>query len=144
MGETLSQYEFIDHTADIVVRARGKSLTDAFATAARAMFDVITGTAEINSDLKFEIEVESIDIEGLLVGFLSDLIVLHETENVVLSEFNVSLIDSTRLTAIVRGESFDPARHGEGTSVKGISYHMMEIVENSNDRSWTVQVLFDV
>ncbi len=140
----MRQYEFIDHTADIAVRAFGATLPEAFATAARAMFDVITGAAEIGVGREFEIEVESIDIEGLLVGFLSDLIVIHETENVVLCEFDISLIDSTRLRAVIRGESFDPDRHGEGTSVKGISYHMMEIIENSNDRSWTVQVLFDI
>ena len=80
----------------------------------------------------------------MLVGFLSDLIVIHETENVVLGEFEIELSDASGLHAIVRGERFDPERHGEGTSVKGISYHRMEIVENDHDRSWTVQVLFDI
>jgi len=140
----MKQYEFIDHTADIIARAHGATLPEAFASAAQAMFDVITGGAEIANCLQFEIEIESIDREGLLVGFLSDLIVIHETENVVMGQFEIEFTDTTRLRAVGRGESFDPQRHGEGTSVKGISYHMMEIVENSNDRSWTVQVLFDI
>jgi SHS2 domain-containing protein len=140
----MKQYEFIDHTADIIARAHGATLPEAFASAARAMFDVITGGADIRTDIKFEVEVASIDREGLLVGFLSDLIVIHETENVVLGEFEIELSDASGLHAIVRGERFDPDRHGEGTQVKGISYHLMEIVENDNDRSWTVQVLFDV
>ena len=140
----MKPYEFIDHTADIIARAHGSTLPEAFAAVARAMFDVITGGADIGADRQFEIEVESIDREGLLVGFLSDLIVVHETENVVLSEFEVELIDLTHLRAVVRGTLFDPERHGEGTPVKGISYHMMEISEDSTDHAWTVQVLFDI
>ena len=140
----MKPYEFIDHTADIIARAHGATLPEAFASAARAMFDVITGGAEIRADRQFEIEVESVDREGLLVGFLSDLIVIHETESVVLGEFEIEFTDTTQLRAIGRGEAFDPERHGEGTPVKGISYHMMEIVEDSRDRSWTVQVLFDI
>ena len=140
----MKNYEFIDHTADIIARAYGATLPEAFASAAGAMFDVITGGAEIKCDREFAFEVESIDREGLLVGFLSELIVIHETENVILGEFEVKLIDSTRLHAVGRGEPFDPHRHGEGTTVKGISYHLMEIIENSADHSWTVQVLFDI
>ncbi len=140
----MKRYEFIDHTADIIARAHGATLPEAFAAAAQAMFDVITGGAEITGDRQFDFEVESIDREGLLVGFLSDLIVIHETEHVVLGEFRIELVDTTHLRAVVRGESFTPERHGEGTQVKGISYHMIEILEDSRDRSWTVQVLFDV
>lgn len=137
-------YEFIDHTADIIARAHGTTIDEAFAEAARAMFDVITGGAEIKTERKVEFEVESVDREGLLVGFLSDLIVIHEADRVVLSEFDIEFVSDRHLRAVVCGEDFDFRRHGEGTHVKGISYHMMEITENPNDNSWTVQVLFDI
>jgi SHS2 domain-containing protein len=140
----MKPYEFKDHTADIIARANGATLTDAFAAAAQAMFDVITGGAQIAGELAFEFEVESIDREGLLVGFLSDLIVINETENVVLGKFEIELIDNKHLRATVRGERFNPEKHGEGTQVKGISYHLMEISNDCHQGTWTVQVLFDV
>jgi len=140
----MNRYEFIDHTADIIARAYGDTIEEAFASAARAMFDVITGGARIDAASRFEIEVESIDVEGLLVGFLSDLIVLHETEEVVLSRFEVEFDGVTKLRAVCHGEQFDRERHFDGTPVKGISYHLLEIETDHGDEPCHVQVLFDI
>jgi SHS2 domain-containing protein len=139
----MKRYEFKDHTADIIARAYGATLDEAFGSAAMAMFDVITGGADIGNEQRLELEVESIDPEGLLVGFLSDLIVLHETENVVLGEFEISL-DGNRLKAVCLGEPFDSGKHGEGTHVKGVSYHMIEIDPGGKNEPAHVQVLFDI
>jgi SHS2 domain-containing protein len=140
----MQPYEFKEHTADIIARTYGATLEEAFGNAARAMFHVLTGGAEIGETRQFAFDVESIDLEGLLVGFLSQLIVLHETENVVLSRFEVTLSDERHLHAICHGESFDSARHGGGGTVKGVSYHMMEIEKGDRGRPSHVQVLFDV
>ena len=140
----MKPYEFKEHTADILVRANGATLEEAFGNAARAMFHVLTGGAEIGKGRQLAFEVESIDLEGLLVGFLSQLIVLHETENVVLSRFEVTIADERHLHAVCYGESFDAAHHGGGATVKGVSYHMMEIEKSDKEHPCHVQVLFDV
>jgi len=140
----MKPYEFREHTADIIARAYGDTLDEAFAAAARAMFDLITSGAEIRTLDEHQIEVESIDLEGLLVTFLSDLIVLHETENMVYDEFRVTLDGERKLSAFCRGEKFDPKRHGGGTAVKGVSYHLMEIEKSTAQGPCHVQVLFDI
>jgi len=140
----MKRYEFKEHTADIIARAYGDTLEEAFAAAGRAMFDIITGGSKIRAIDKHEIKVESIDREGLLVGFLSELIVLHETDNVVLDQFQVAFDGDLKLTAVCLGEPFDPARHGGGSPVKGVSYHQMEIEKGGQGHSCHVQVLFDV
>jgi len=140
----MKPYEFKEHTADIIARAYGDTLGEAFAAAARAMFDLITSGAEIRTVEEHKIEVESIDLEGLLVTFLSDLIVLHETENLVFDQFQVTLDGEHRLTAACRGEKFDTKRHGGGTAVKGVSYHLMEIEKSAAQGPCHVQVLFDI
>jgi len=140
-----SRYEFIDHTADVAVRAYGDSLPEAFASAARAMFDIITGNAKIKNEREITIRAEADDLEGLLVGFLSQLILVHEVANVVLGEFVVTIEeDSKRVTAQCQGEAFDPERHGQGMQVKAVAYHMMEIVDGGGSGESCVQVLFDV
>ena len=140
-----SRYEFIDHTADVAVRAYGDSLAEAFASAARAMFDIITGSAEIRSEREISIFAEADDYEGLLVGFLSKLILAHEVANIVLGEFVVTIEeDGTRVTAQCKGEAFDRKRHGDGMHVKAVAYHMMEITDGGDTGKSCVQVLFDV
>ena len=140
----MKTYEFIDHTADIIARATGDTLEEAFAGAADALFDVITGKAEIGGEEEVQFEVESIDLEGLLVGFLSELIVIHEVRELVLCDFEIVIVGDTKLSAVCGGEKFDPERHSEGTPVKGISYHMIEVKRESEHRSAVVQVLFDI
>ncbi|MCP4675532.1 MAG: archease [Deltaproteobacteria bacterium] len=140
----MKNYEFIDHTADIIARAAGDTLELAFAAAAAALCDVITGSVAVNGSEELRFQVESIDVEGLLVGFLSELIVIHEVRGLVLSDFEVSIQSDKRLTAVCRGEKFDPARHNEGTQVKGISYHMIEVVRPGARKPAVAQVLFDI
>jgi SHS2 domain-containing protein len=141
----MKRFELIDHTADIAIRAYGDSLPEAFAAAAEALFSLITGESEIAATRQVHLEVSSIDIEGLLVGFLSELLVQFEVQQMVLTDFEVTLADQSHLTAIARGENFDENRHGHGYHVKGVSYHMMEIEENSESGDPShVQVLFDI
>jgi SHS2 domain-containing protein len=140
----MKRYEYIEHTADIVARAYGDSLDEAFAAAAEAMFGVITGGARVNPTKPVTLRVESIDLPGLLVGFLSELIVINEVNSLVLTDFTVRLLDDTHLEASAVAEEFDPSRHSDGMSVKGISYHMLEIERGTADKPCMVQVLFDV
>ncbi len=140
----MERYELIEHTADIIVKAYGRNLGKAFAIAAEAMFDIITDESPIERKQKVEIEADSIDIEGLLVSFLSKLIVLHEVDRLVLKDFVVVFIGDNALKATAWGEKFIEAKHGGGMHVKGVSYHMMEIVEGKGEKPGHVQVLFDV
>lgn len=140
----MRRYEFIEHTADLAVKAYGDNIEEAFASAADALFHVITDGASITPDSKIEIEVESIDRAGLLVGFLSELILLFETERVVGGRFDICFLSSNKLKATVAVEPFDEARHAQGLHVKAVSYHMLKIVDGADGDESYVQVLFDV
>ncbi len=140
----MKRYEYIDHTADIVVRAYGDSLEESYAAAGDALFETITGGTDIRPEREIRFEVESIDREGLLVSFLSNLLVTFEVDGLVLSEFTIRLTDERHLVAEAMGEFFDEARHCQGYHVKGVSYHMLEIEDGDGGKPSHVQVLFDI
>ena len=140
----MKRYEFIEHTADVAVKAYGATLEEAFAVAAGAMFDIMTDESPIERKQKVELEAQSIDIEGLLVSFLSKLIVIHEVDNLVLKDFVVAFTGDNSLKADAWGEKFTETKHAGGLHVKGVSYHMMEVVEGKGNKPCHVQVLFDV
>jgi SHS2 domain-containing protein len=140
----MAYYEFLDHTADVLIRAYGKSLEEAFGSAAEALFALITDYAHIRPTRQVELDVESIDQEGLLVSFLSRLIVVFETDNLVLTDFSITFTSENALSVTAGAEPFDEHTHGQGTPVKGISYHMMEINEPRRGDQASVQVLFDI
>jgi len=141
----MPSYEFFEHTADIGIRANGITLARAFEAAGLALTDLMTGgTAAGEGEKEIAFEIESIDIEGLLVGFLSELIYRFDTDGAVVTALHVTLESARRLQARATIEALDESRHGGGTPAKGVSYHMIEVVPGRDGSPCHVQVLIDV
>ena len=139
----MKTYELLEHTADIFIKANGKTLSEAFENAAIGMFDIIYPTAKVGSVGEYQLEHKSSDLEQLLVEWLSELLYIYETQNVLFSSFKVQ-IDETQLSLKCQafGEKVDPAKHKISDEIKAVTYHMLEI-GREND-GYFVKVLFDV
>lgn len=139
MSDEKAAYELIEHTADVAVKAYGRDLSEMFANAALGMFNVMTDTSTVKSVGEYKVEVESADLEGLLVDWLTELLYLFDTQEVFMRECDVS-IDGNKLSASVRGENLDRERHPLKSDVKAATYHMLEI----NEEEGYVVVLLDI
>jgi len=135
----MMKYEVIDHTADVAIKAYGKDLNEIFENAALGMFDLITDASSVRAVGEYEISLNSLDLESLMVDWLSELLFLHETQNLLLSDFEVN-IEDTRLKARVRGEAIDLKRHPLNIAIKAVTYHMIEV----NEKEGYAFVLFDI
>lgn len=138
----IEPYELIDHTADIAIKAYGKNLAEAFENAARGMFDIITDKSEVESIGQFDIELKATDLEQLLVDWLSELLFINTSQNLVFGFFKVDLDEKKKkLIAKIFGEKYDISKHKIGVEIKAVTYHMLEV---RNKRPYHVQVLFDI
>ena len=136
------RYEFIDHTADVCIKAYGESLSECFESAAKGMFDIIADESKINEIGERIIELESDDIDQLLVDWLSELLFLHSSRNILFGYFSVDLDEpNKRLKATIKGEEFNQSNHKIGVEIKAVTYHMLKI---HNEKPFFVQVLFDI
>ena len=136
----MKQYELIEHTADVGVKAYGKTVAEAFEHVAEAMFDIITDESTIDSIGEYDIQLEAPDLEQLLVDWLSKLLFLNDAENLVFGKFQVT-IDANRLSARVFGEKYNKKKHKMGVEIKAVTYHILQV--NKKDPIF-VQVLFDI
>jgi SHS2 domain-containing protein len=136
----MKQYELIEHTADVGVKAYGKTVAEAFEHAAEAMFDIITDESTIDSIGEYDIQLEAPDLEQLLVDWLSKLLFLNDAENLVFGKFQVT-IDANRLAARIFGEKYNKKKHKMGVEIKAVTYHILQV--NKKDPIF-VQVLFDI
>lgn len=118
------------------------SLEQLFVSAASGLFDVISGIDQIRPETEFQIEVEGIDPEDLLINWLRELLYLHQVKRILLCEFHISEINDTRLVGSVKGEPFDAKRHEIKKEIKAATYHGIEVTENKG--CWTARVIFDV
>ena len=138
----MKQYELIDHTADVAIKAYGKTLSDTFENAAKGMFDIITDNSEIENVGQYDIELEATNLEQLLVDWLSELLFLNSANNLVFGFFKVNMDEKkNKLLATVFGEKFNISKHKAGAEIKAVTYHMLEV---KNKKPFHVQVLFDI
>ena len=55
------KFEFLEHTADVYIRAHGKTMEEAYENAALAMFETMTDTDKIAQTQEETLEVEAED-----------------------------------------------------------------------------------
>lgn len=134
-------FEFVEHTADVGVRGRGRDLPDLFRNMARGLFAVIAGTGSVRPERERRVELEAESAPDLLHDWLEELNALHQIEGELYAEFEV-VIEGTRLRARVRGEPIDPARHDLRTEVKAVTWHDLELREAPG--GWEARVLLDI
>ncbi|HEY0196117.1 MAG TPA: archease [Methanobacterium sp.] len=137
------KFEFFDVTADVGILAYGKTIEESFENAALALFEVMTDTSSINPSTTKYIKVESEDLSALLYDWLSELIFLHDSENLIFSRFEIHIApgkDNYILNGTVKGEAFNRDKHESREDVKAVTYHLMDIKE---ENGFTLQFILD-
>ncbi len=135
------EFEIVNHTADVGIRAYGADMKEAFANAARALFSLITELDDVEEAVHKDIELTAPDQESLLVAWLNELIYLFDAENIIFKRFDIVQLSNTHLKARSYGHKVDSSRHKLKMGVKAATYHMLKV---DKDNGCKVQVLFDI
>ncbi len=132
------RYEEIDHTADVGIRAYGRTASELFASAAEGMFSLIADPAKVKPRGEIEVRLAADDLPQLLVAWLSELLFLHETQRLLFCMFKVR-VRGTSLRAEAWGETIDKRRHELKLAIKAVTYHRLSVdVERG-----VAEVIFD-
>ena len=136
-------YRVFDHTADLGIAVFAESREGLYAAAAHALFDRLTELASVLEAVEREITVEGQDPADLLVNFLREALFAWNGEGFLMKSCLVREAGPRRITAHLRGEAFDPARHRIKQEIKAVTYHQAE-VRQTEKGVWTARVIFDV
>ncbi|MCX8194770.1 MAG: archease [Candidatus Micrarchaeota archaeon] len=130
------EYRFLEHTADIMFEAYGKSYPEALENAAKAMFSVI-GSAKEKERVVLSVSAHS--LEELTVQALADLLAYADTHEVVFSRMKVRKFDGEKCSVELEawGEKKRPR-----DSVKAVTYHELMVKEDKD--GWTIRIILDV
>jgi SHS2 domain-containing protein len=130
------KYKFLEHTADIMFEAYGKSYPEAIENAAHAMFSVF-GQAGESERAKFTVIAHN--LEELAVETLADMLSYMDTNETVFSRAHVISFDRKAHTLEI--EAFGEKKQPRDT-VKAVTYHEMMVKEDK--AGWTIRILLDV
>jgi len=130
------KYRFLEHTADIMFEAYGKSYEGALENSAHAMFSVF-GAAGESEHATFSVSAHN--IEELTVQALADMLAYMDATETIFSRAKVLSYNAKKHTLQIEafGEKKQPR-----DSVKAVTYH--ELMVKKGKEGWTIRMLLDV
>ncbi|MEE8132284.1 MAG: archease [Nitrososphaerales archaeon] len=126
-------YQFLDHMTDAYIEAHGSTMEEAFEFAAEAVVDTMISVGKVDAIKEERLSIDGHDLESLLYNWLDLVMLKILVDRQALSYFKVSISElknGYELKAIVRGEPLDLQKHDYKIEIKGVTYHMMQIVRN--------------
>ena len=138
----MKRFEVLDHTADIGIIVYGEDLKALFENAGEAFFHLITDMKRVRRRIRRRIEIRKESLERLMVDWLSELLYLHDVENLLFKEFKVESVGENGLKAIAKGEPFQEGVHVIKTEVKAVTYHQIEVRKENG--KWRARIIFDL
>jgi SHS2 domain-containing protein len=129
-------YKFLEHTADVMFEAYGKSFEEALENAAKALFSIM-GNAKPKAKASFSCTAHN--IEEMTVQLLADMLAYSDTHGIVFSKFSVRKFDEGSCSILLDawGEHKQPR-----DLVKAVTYH--ELMVAKGKEGWTIRLLLDV
>lgn len=139
----MKPFEVIEHTADIGIKAQGRTPEELFAHMAQGMFGLIVSPEEVRALQRIPVAAQAQDWDHLLVAWLRELLFLFDTQHFLAASFEIHRLEPTRIEATAIGEKLDPARHHVDKEVKAATYCDLTLKQQP-DGSWVAQVIFDI
>ena len=140
-------YEIFEHTADFGIRVRAGSLEELFVDAAHGLFSMMVANLDaVQAVEEVSFQVDADDIEGLLHGWLGELLYTFSARRLALAKFDVKIHGEAPifagLSGMAWGEPIDLARHEIDVEVKAITWHALKVEQQAD--GWMAEVIVDV
>jgi SHS2 domain-containing protein len=133
-------HRYFEHDADVGVIGRGKTVEEAFESAAGATFAVMVDPAAVQPTQSVTVEFEEADVEIALVRWLNALLAAAREHGLALARFWIER-DGVRWRGGASGEPWN-ASHDRGVEVKGATLTMLSVAPSGED--WEARCVVDV
>jgi SHS2 domain-containing protein len=137
-----THYRLINHTADFGIRVFGRTKRDLFQNAGYALFDLIVGKIEFETEKIKIIYVQGEDLADLMVNWLRELLYVWSGADGLVSSVEVIRISPKFLQAAIGIVHYDPEHHQIQNEIKAVTYHQIQV--NRTLGGWNSQIIFDV
>lgn len=145
-GGPVGRYEVLEAmaVADCALDVEGESLDDLFETAARAVAELMVDPATVSPSAEREVALTASSLDLLLYDWLSELIFLKDSEQMVFPETTVRVSGPSpaRLGARLRGAVIDPARMTLRADPKAVTFHQFALAPH--DGGWRARLVIDI
>lgn len=131
--------------ADTAFTVKGKDENELFKNAAIALISSMAKIEKIEPKISREFRLHSERLDLLLFDFLDEILFYKDTDQLLFSNFTVSISkvnDLYELEAVISGEHAEPKRHEISIDVKAITMHMFEVKKTKD--GFEARVVIDI
>jgi SHS2 domain-containing protein len=136
------QFELLEHTSDIGVRARGDNREEALIAASQGLASIVVNPADFKPLEERLFKAPGPDEAAQIVNWLNEILFFFDTEGLIFVEFEIESWSATEIVGHARGERLDIDRHEFRTAVKAATYHQFE--SHPIPQGWEIRVFVDV
>ena len=144
--KNLMSYTYLDHEADVGIKAVGPTLEEAFQQGAKAMLNYMWDILKVEERQNVSIECEARDIPELFVEALNEILFKQDVNGLAISRFKVEEIKKAderyKLKGTAFGEPLNLEKHTVKTEVKAATYAGLRYEEKECQH--IVQCILDV
>lgn len=138
-------FEILEHPSDVKIRALGKTKEELFANAMFGMVAVLRPKIKDKKEkIKNKIKIESVDLNALLVDFLSDVLYLIQTNKEIYHDvkFNKFSPSNSSGQSTLEAELIGNKVESFGEDIKAVTYHGLQIQQKNG--LYEATILFDI
>ena len=138
--QRVKKVDYFEHDADMGIIGRGTTVTQAFESAAKSTFGIMTNLSKVQAERSIQIAFNEADFEIALVIWLNLLLGHARSEGLIFGRFALQKTDNDWL-----GKAWGEAwRVGliRGTEVKGATLTMLSV--QKTDTLWEARCVVDV
>lgn len=135
MNKNNPNFKYFDTTADIGIETKSNDISDAFINSALGTMNLITDIEKIQTKITKDIYIKSEDEYGLLYDWITELLILLDSENFIASQYDINIKQENNLYILqgnISGDIYDTTVYNYKTEVKAITYHEMNIQKEDN------------
>jgi len=134
-------FRFLEHVADVLFEATGKTFEEALESAA----DAVSAAAAENVKAKerFEFEESAANVEELVVAMLQRFLVESDVRTLQPAKMKVTAFSEAPGKVYAKAVGWA----GKGTAktiIKGVTYGMLKAEKLKGNKGWKLQVLLDI
>ncbi len=139
----MKKFKYLENVAiaDICFEAYGKTLNEVFENSAYAFFDITADPKTIQTKITKEITLKNTDEQNLLYDFLSELVFLKDSEQLIFKEVKVS-ISKNQLKAVLKGDRINPEKQELRNDIKAITMHLFTLEKTKT--GYLARVVVDI
>ncbi len=134
------KFKILPHTADVRLKVIGKTKEELFKNALAGMAKILKKTAKEKKPIKTKINIQSPDINSLLVDFLSEVLYQSQINHVIYGEVKFSKFSDNELETEIFGFKIDEFDE----DIKAVTYHELNIKKSPANDFFETIVIFDI